>query len=342
MKPLRFALFGTGYWSQFQLAAWKELPGVECVALYNRTPAKARALGERFGVTAIYDDPAKLLDQVKVDFVDIVTDVGTHAPLTKLAADRGRAVISQKPMATSLAEAHEMARYCEQKRVPLFVHENWRWQRPIRELKRILDRGEIGDVFRAGIDMISGFRLFEQQPFLRELEQFILTDLGSHTLDTARFLFGEAQDLTAWTGQVHHDIRGEDHATVVMRMGARPVHVVVRMAYAENYVERECFPQTLFFIEGLKGSIEVAPDYNIRVTTRDGTRVERHPPDPYAWVDPRYAVVQSSIVACNANLLAALRGTTPAETSAADNLRTMKLVFSAYESSRTRQTLNLS
>ena len=37
MNPLRFAIFGTGFWSRFQLGAWRELEGVECVALYNRT-----------------------------------------------------------------------------------------------------------------------------------------------------------------------------------------------------------------------------------------------------------------------------------------------------------------
>lgn len=340
MKPLRFALLGTGYWSQFQLAAWRELPGVECVALYNRTRAKAVALGERFGVAAVYDDPQRLLAEVEVDFVDIVTDVATHAPLATLAAEHGRAVISQKPMATSVAEAEAMARACAARGVPLLVHENWRWQRPIRELKRILDSGVIGDVFRAGLDMISGFPLFQQQPFLREIEQFIIADLGSHTLDTARFLFGEARELASWTGRVHPDIKGEDYATIVLRMGARPVDVVVRMAYAENFVERECFPQTLFFVEGSAGSVEVLPDYVIKVTTKDGTETRRFPPAMYPWIDPRYAVVQSSIVDCNANLLAALRGDGAAETTAEDNLRTLRLVYAAYDAARDRQTVH--
>lgn len=44
MSNLRFAMLGTGFWSRFQLAAWHELNGVECVALYNRTRGKAEAL----------------------------------------------------------------------------------------------------------------------------------------------------------------------------------------------------------------------------------------------------------------------------------------------------------
>jgi D-apiose dehydrogenase len=64
--------------------------------------------------------------------------------------------------------------------------------------------------------MISGFPVFNNQPFLKELEQFILTDLGSHTLDTARFLFGEASSLYCQTRRIHADIRGEDVATIMM------------------------------------------------------------------------------------------------------------------------------
>ncbi len=342
MKPLRFALFGAGFWSRFQLAAWRELPGVECVAVYNRTRARAEALAAEFGVPAVFDDPARLLAETPVDFVDIVTDVGTHAPLARLAADHGRAVITQKPMAPSLAEAAAMAEHCAARGVPLFVHENWRWQAPIRELQRLLASGVIGPVFRAGLDMISGFPVFQQQPFLRELEQFILTDLGTHTLDAARFLFGEAREVTCWTGSVHTDIRGEDHATVVLGLRDSAAHVIVRMAYAENFVERECFPQTLGFIEGALGSIELAPDYVIKVTTRDGTATHRAPPRMFPWVDPRYAVVHSSIHACNENLLSALRLGGAAETTAADNLRTLRLVFAAYESAARRQTIHLS
>ena len=73
MKALRFAMIGTGFWSRFQLAGWRELTGVACVALYNRTGAKAEALAKAFGVPGVYDDPDELLKREKLDFLDIVT-----------------------------------------------------------------------------------------------------------------------------------------------------------------------------------------------------------------------------------------------------------------------------
>ena len=339
MAPLRFAVFGTGFWARFQLAAWRELQGVECVALYNRTRAKADLLAHEFGVPRVYDDPVALLDQEQLDFIDIITDVDTHSRFVQLAAQRRLPVICQKPMAPSLAEAERMVAVCRDAGVPFFIHENWRWQAPIRHLKRLLDEGRIGRPFRARIDMISGFPVFVNQPFLKDLEQFIITDLGSHVLDSARLLFGEASSLYCQTQRIHPDIKGEDVATIMLKMG-ESTSVLCKMAYAGNYLERERFPETLIFIEGERGSIELAPDYWLRVTTADGTHAQRCPPPRFAWADPIYDLVHASIVPCNTNLLGALRGDAPAETTGEDNLRTVRLVFGAYESALNDQVVH--
>jgi predicted dehydrogenase len=117
--------------------------------------------------------------------------------------------------------------------------------------------------------------------------------------------------------------------------------VLVEMAYAENHLERDHFPETFVFVEGERGSIELGPDYWIRVTTKNGTHAKRAPPPRYAWADPAYDVVHASIVSCHANLLRALRGDGKAETTGEDNLRTLRLVYAAYESARTGKVVKL-
>jgi predicted dehydrogenase len=243
-------------------------------------------------------------------------------------------------MATTLAEAEGMVAACRQANVPFLVHENWRWQTPIRALKRALDQGGVGRVFRARVDFVTGFEVFANQPFLAELEQFILTDIGSHVLDAARFLFGEPVSVYCQTARVHPDIRGEDVATVVLRT-AGGATVTCNMAYAGNHLEHDRFPETYAFVEGERGSAELGPDCWLRVTTADGTRARRHPPPRYAWADPAYDVVQASIVPCNADLLGHLRGTKPAETTGEDNLKTVRLVFAAYESAAADQVVRV-
>jgi predicted dehydrogenase len=333
-------MIGAGFWARYQLAGWLEAGGAQCVALFNRTRAKAEALAREFGIPAVYDDAEAMLNETRPDFADVVTDVGTHARYTQLAASLGLPVVCQKPMAVCYEEARQMVEACRAAGVPLYINENWRWQSPIREFQRRMTAAGIGEVFRARIRMVSGFRLFANQPFLRDLEQFVLTDMGSHVLDTARFLFGEPELLYCQTFQAHHDIRGEDVATVMLKMRGGAT-VVVEMGYAENYLEQDRFPETSIFVEASQGSAELTLDYWIRITTSGGTHLERCPPPRYAWADPRYDVVHSSIVPCHANLLGAMRGEGAAETTGDDNLKTVRLVFASYESAASGQVVRV-
>lgn len=339
-RTLRFAMFGAGFWSRFQLHAWREIEGVECVAIYNRTREKAEDLARSASVRSVYDDPGTLLREESLDFVDIVTAAETHACLVALCLRRGVPVICQKPMAPALQEATAMLEESRAAGVPLYIHENFRWQTPIRALKAILDSSEIGAPFRARIRMVSAFPVFENQPFLRHLERFLLIDIGNHILDVARFLFGEIARVFCHTQRVRPDILGEDVATVVLET-ASGATIVCEMGYPGAPLENDCFPQTLAFIEGEHGSIELEPDYSIRTTTVSGTRVQRFPPRHYSWADPRYDVTHASIVPCHANLVAGLRGERMPETTAEDNYKTMRLVFACYDSAASGEAVRL-
>jgi D-apiose dehydrogenase len=338
-KKMKFAMFGAGFWARFQLAAWRELEGAECVALFNRTRERGEKFAREFGVPAVYDDPAELLAKERLDFVDVVTHPFTLAAMVRLVAARGLPVISQKPMAPSLAIARENLRVCREARVPYFIHENWRWQAQFRELRKILAGGEIGRLFRARITMVSGFPVFENEPQLKDLEEFILTDMGTHLFDLARFCFGEAQDLYCQIHRVNPAIKGEDVATAMLAMGGATV--TVEMGYPQNHLENDCFPQTFLFVEGDRGSAEIAKDFWIRVTTKSGTRSRRVAPVHYPWAEPSYDAVHSSIVACNANILGALRGEGAAETTGEDNYKTLQLVYAAYDSARTGRAVHV-
>lgn len=338
MGNVRIAIFGAGFWSQFQIAAWRELPGVEIVALYNRTRAKAEALAQAWNIPNVYDDPEALIREQHPDALDIITDVDTHRQFVELAAARRIPVICQKPMAPTLADAEAMVQACAGAGVPLIIHENFRWQHPLRQLKQQLDSGVIGRPFRGRVQFACSFPVFDNQPFLKELDQFIMTDIGSHIFDVARFLFGDVQRVYCQTRRVNPEIKGEDVATALLQHG--DVTCVCDMSYASR-LEHERFPQTFAVIEGERGSLELGPDYWIRCTTTDGTHAKRYPPPRYAWADPAYDLVHASIVPCNADILRALQGGPPAETNGADNLKTVRLVFGAYESAATGQAVEV-
>jgi predicted dehydrogenase len=200
-----------------------------------------------------------------------------------------------------------------------------------------MDSGVIGRPFRCKSNFNTAFPVFETQPFLAELEQFALTDQGSHQFDVLRFFFGEAKSLYCHTQRINPVIKGEDVATtfIVMKNG-----VVCEQEISFNSVlEREIFPHTLVLIEGEKGSIKLEPDLIIKTTTREGTYEETIKLPRYSWDHPRLSVEPPSIVACNNDILRDILGKSKAETTGEDNFKTVQLVFSAYESARTNRVI---
>ncbi len=339
MKKLRGAVIGTGFWANYQVPAWQELEGVELVAACNRTAAKAEDTAQKFGIPRVYTDVAEMIAAEKPDFVDIVTDVDTHAQFTALAARSGVSVICQKPMAPGLEAARNMLHTCRNAGVGFYIHENWRWQAPIRRFGELLRQDPIGKVFKAKVSFCSGFPVFENQPFLAELDEFILTDIGSHILDVCRFLFGEAEYVACHTATVNKSIKGEDVANVLMKM-RNGISCFAEMSYA-SVPEKEPFPQTFVHAEGSDGSLHLGWDGEIRLTTRQGTTVTGTKPASYAWADPGYALVHASIVDCNRNILGALQGTGKAETTGEDNFETVRLVHAAYAAARTGTMIDM-
>ena len=333
---LKFVLFGAGFWAQYQLAAWQEVSGAECIAICDPVQEKAAALANRFGIPHVFADPEDALRDA--DFADIVTPPQTHPKMVRLALSRRMPVICQKPLAESFTEAQALVNEARELEVPLLVHENWRWQTPIRALKAALDTGVIGAPFRARLTMVSGFPVFANQPFLKTLPRFLLADIGVHVLDTARFLFGEAQSVYCQTRKAQPDIAGEDVATVLTNHGG--MSAITELGYAQNFYEQDRFPETFIRVEGDRGSIELAPDFWLRTTTSEGTAARRVPPKRYDWADPAYDVVHASLAPCLTNLLAGLQGGR-AETTGEDNLKTLQIIEGAYLSAKRNEVIRL-
>jgi predicted dehydrogenase len=270
--------------------------------------------------------------------VDICSSVDTHLPLTKLAAENGLHVVCQKPMAPNIKDSREMLDICTANNVKLFINENFRWQAPIRALKKKLDSGAIGKVFKSRISFCTAFPVFENQPNLAELDRFILTDIGTHVLDLARYFFGEVNSLYCVTERVNPKIKGEDVANVLMKM-ANGSSCYAEMSYASR-LEFESFPQVLMLVEGSDGSIQLGHNYQLKVTTASGTRTEIIEPKLYPWINPEYAVTHSSIVDCQRNILGGLQGK-EAEASGTDYLKSTELIWNCYESSETNELIHI-
>jgi predicted dehydrogenase len=212
---LRGAMIGCGYFSQYHLAAWKRIPEVEIVAACDLEYDRARRFADR-----AYCSAEEMLEQETLDFVDIATRVDSHLALASLAAQKGIAVICQKPIAPDWPAALRLVETMENAGVPFMVHENWRWQPWYRAAHEMIRRGDIGTPIGYGFRTRTrdgiGEEAYPRQPYMRGLHRFLIDEALVHHFDTARFLFGDICSIYANVGKLNPKIAGEDRAIVVL------------------------------------------------------------------------------------------------------------------------------
>ncbi|MBI4790050.1 MAG: Gfo/Idh/MocA family oxidoreductase [Chloroflexi bacterium] len=337
-KPLKFAVLGTGIWSQFQIPAWFEVGGVELVALYNRTVAKAELVARKYNTPKVYADPDELFRSELLDFVDIITEVPAHASLVLLAAKYHIPVICQKPMGPDYETCVAMVQACQEAGIPFFIHENFRWQWHYRAVRHALDERHLGRLHRADIRAGNGGKtVLSFQPVLRTLPHRAITDMGSHIFDLARFYFGEPESIYCHARRTFDGVAGEDVMAAMLRFP----DLVCTCAISER-------PNFRVFIEGEYGTIEVGNDRIIHITTDKGTILRQPPEMPrYPWVTPEQDIqygrhMIQNIVECNKHFYHALITGNLPETHAGDNLKTMRLVYAACESTERNAVIELS
>ncbi len=329
---LKAAVIGCGFFARNHLHAWRDLgaAGVELAAVCDLDAAKAAEAARAFGVPRHYADAKAMLEAEALDFVDVVTTMASHRRLVELAAAHRLPVIVQKPFAPTIADCKAMVESCAQAGVPLMVHENFRFQTPIRAVREVLARGTIGRPFFARISWRTGYDVYAGQPYLAEAERFIILDLVIHLLDVARFLFGEVGRLTCRTASIRPGIRGEDCATLLLEY-ADGLAAVVDATYQAPQ-DPDPFPETTIEIDGSAGTLRLQPGYALTVTTRG--RSERHEVAPalLPWASRPWHGVQESVLTTQRHWVDCLRNRTLPQTSGADNLKTFALCEAAYAS----------
>jgi D-apiose dehydrogenase len=330
MTRFRGGLIGCGFFAINHLHAWRDIEGAEIVALCDTNRERLNTVGEQFGVARLYDDVDAMFAAERLDFVDVATTVASHRTLVERAAAAGIPVICQKPFAASLEDAGAMVDCCARAGVPLMVHENFRWQTPIRAVRDAIESGAVGEPFWGRVSFRSAYDVFSAQPYLAQGKRFIIEDLGIHGLDIARFLFGEATRLTARTRRVNPAIRGEDVATMLLDHGPGATSVV-DCSYATR-TQSDPFPETLVEVDGMQGSIRLAQGYRMTVTSRQGTVTTDVSPRLLPWAERPWFNIQESVRAIQEHWVDCLRSGAEPATSGRDNLKTLALVEAAYRS----------
>jgi predicted dehydrogenase len=336
----RGALIGCGFFARNHMHGWAAAEGAAIVAVCDRDRGRAEAFARDFGVAEAHDDAAAMLRAVQPDFVDVATTVESHRALVELALAHGALTICQKPFAPSYADGRAMVEAAERAARPLIVHENFRWQRPFRLLRARLDAGAIGAPRFARIVFRHGYpELYAKQPYLAEVEDFALMDVGLHLFDVARFLLGDVARLACETQRRNPRVRGEDAFTALLRHRDGAVASVECSFHSQ--IAPDPFPETLIWLEGDAGTLELDFGYRLRLH-RDGAVEETSadPPAP-AWGARPWHAVQDSVAAFEAHVVDVLEGRAAPQPSGAHNLETLAMALAAYRSAARRETVDL-
>jgi predicted dehydrogenase len=224
--------------------------------------------------------------------------------------------------------------------MPLMVHENFRFQPPLRRIKELVDEGLIGTPHFARITFRTGHDIYAKQPYLATEERFAISDVGVHVLDMARFYLGEVESIACRTRRVNPKIRGEDSATMLLQHKDGAVSEV-DVCYATPILP-DPFPETLIEIDGDKGAMRLEQGYRLRIGTRGGKpEYQELDPEPLPWAERPWHVVQESVLRIEEHWVDCLRRGIETETSGADTLKTFAVVEAAYRSAASGETVRL-
>ena len=194
VKEYRIGAIGAGMiMAECHLAAYKEA-GFNVVAIASRTKANAARVAERWGIPTVHDTPEVLIKDQNVDIVDLAFPPDQQPALIRAALKQPhiKAILAQKPLALSLDEARKLRDEAKAAGKILSVNQNMRYDQSMQVLKQILDRGELGDIVMATIDMRA---IPHWQSFLEGFDRLTLSNMSVHHLDVLRFLFGDPEEI---------------------------------------------------------------------------------------------------------------------------------------------------
>lgn len=323
-EKLRVGFVGAGAISQYHLVGWSEMPDAKVVAICDIDQAKARAKAQAFDIPNVYTDFRTMLAREQLDAVDIVTPVGTHAELTRIAADAGLHVSCQKPLTPTVREAEELIAYVGD-RVRFMVHENYRFRPHYVQVRQWLDQGSIGNITHARMTVRSQGMidvgetpafLLNRQPYLKDFKRLLIFEVLIHHLDVMRTLLGPLEVASAQVAKMNKALAGEDVAVILMRGRNGMTVVMDGNVSAPGYGP---MPADRLEIMGTKGTLVFDRD---RLTLAGSEQ----PPVVFDLAKNYQACFTSAV----REFVRGLRDGTPFAIDRLDNLETLKLMEACY------------
>ncbi|MFP3904161.1 MAG: Gfo/Idh/MocA family protein, partial [Armatimonadota bacterium] len=207
MDTLGYGVIGCGRVSSRHMDAAETVAGLELVAIADANVSKVQSVAEeRSSNPTPYADYRELLADDAVDVVVIAVPTHLHAEVTVAAAEAGKHIYCEKAMAPTLQECRQMISATDEAGVKLMIGQSTRYRRPFMQARRLIERGEIGDVVAVDASFSGTATTKDDVPedfwrFKKGAQGHgYVVNFGCHYIDTSRFLCG--QDPAAITALI--------------------------------------------------------------------------------------------------------------------------------------------
>jgi len=210
-KKLNVALIGTKFMGKAHSHAWSsaakffDLPAEPVLKVaVGRDEASLRSFADRWGWEEIATDWQQVISRDDIDIVDIATPTALHCEMALAAARAGKQIFCEKPLALNMTQAHGMADAVREAGVTAYVNHNYRRVPAVMLAKHLIDTGRLGRIFHWRGAYLQSWIIDPEFPLTWHLQAEHagagpLWDLGSHSVDLARFLVGEIDSVQALT-----------------------------------------------------------------------------------------------------------------------------------------------
>lgn len=335
MEPLRVGLIGAGWVMPYHLMGWRAAAGqAEVVAVADPNAEAREKLAEEYRIPAQYEDFLELLQRADINVVDIAAPTALHAEIATAAAQAGKHVLCEKPFACTAEQCRRMADAARQAGVLLMPLHNRILSPSVRETKRLLEEGMMGQprLFR-GSFIARGYPRdnWRGQPAFSG--GGVAIEAGVHLIYTAEHLVGRIAAVNAQTTQFVPDPLPIEDAVVVDVRFASGALGVFTFAYGSAYFDDGCQvigSEGAILLHGIEGQAFRQPPVQVYTAQDDSWR---EPHIDWSW--------PQSFVGTIGHFVRCVQGKEPPIITPQDGISAISVVEAIYRSAAEGQRVEV-
>ena len=228
-RKIRFGIIGCGRISKIHTSVLSRIPNASIAAVCDIVEERTKDYAQKFKC-CYYTDYKELLKSKGIDVVNVCTPTYLHADMAVDAAKSGKHVVTEKPMAATLADADRMIEACKKNGVKLFVVKQNRYNPPIIKLKEALDAGQFGKIFygKTSVYWQRDQRYYDEHVWFRtrHMGGGVLINQASHNIDMLCWLMGPVESVFAKIDTFTHTAETEDFGLGMVRFKSGALGIV--------------------------------------------------------------------------------------------------------------------